>query len=482
MSIPNLEVFVPLALSWALGHALLWLIAPAAAATAVERWAFAFLLGTGSVSLLVWWLSPVFVYVRAVWTVTIAILTIVTAALFVKSRRSISPLVFMRGERWTIPARALAVALITLCVWVLIVSLVTPLGWDGLINFEFKARIGFLNEPSGVIPVSYFADDSRTWSNQKYPLLVPAAEGWLYQWVGEPNQAAIKPLFPLFYLSLVALVYGAVRKELSRTWALAACLGFALIPAFPVGPGGATTGYADLPLAAIVFGAVVSTRAALRPGARDHMALAAVLSALAAWTKMEGLCLAACLAGSVILARLVSDSRPVDDPPISTRLVVLLIVAPLVLIGPWWGFCQVFQAVPNGAFMSVTAANVTANLSRLPMVAGLMSQEFLRAGRWAALWPAFAIMVALCFRQLRRPSDCVVTVMVVAPLLIYMFMYTLSSWPDLNEHISTSLPRLLLPLAAIAWLGTVGSLRDALNRSERSRKSEQFVVQSAALT
>jgi hypothetical protein len=116
------------------------------------------------------------------------------------------------------------------------------------------------------------------------------------------------------------------------------------------------------------------------------------------------------------------------------------------------------------------------------MVAGLMSQEFLRAGRWAALWPAFAVMVALCFRRLRRPSDCVVTVMVVAPLLIYMFMYTLSSWPDLSEHVGTSLPRLLLPLAPIAWLGTVGSLRDALNRSERSRKSEQFVVQSAALT
>jgi hypothetical protein len=482
MSFPNPEVFVPLALSWALGHALLWLIAPAAAATAVERWAFAFLLGTGGVSLLVWWLSPLFAYVSPVWVVTSAILAIIAAAQVVKSRRSIPSLGSVRGDRWTIPARALTVALITVCVWVVIVSLVTPLGWDGLINFEFKARIGFLNEASGVIPASYFTDDSRSWSHQKYPLLLPGAEGWLYQWVGEADQAAIKPLFPLFYLSLVALVYSAVRKELSRTWALAAGLGFTLIPAFTIGPGGATSGYADLPLAAMIFGAVVSTRAALRPGGGEHMALAAALSSLAAWTKFEGLCLAGCLAGSVILARLVGTSKATDESLGSTRLVLLLVIGPLVLMTPWWGFGQVLGAVPNADFMSVTTTNLTANLGRLPTIAALMSRELLRAGRWAALWPAFAVVVALCFRQQRRPTDCVVTAMVVAPMLLYMFLYTISAWPVLGEHVGTSFPRLLLPLAAIAWLGTVGSLRDALNRSEPSRKLEQLVVQSAVLT
>ena len=217
----------------------------------------------------------------------------------------------------------------------------------------------------------------------------------------------------------------------------------------------ATTGYANLPLAAIVFGAVVSTRVALGPGGGEHRGLAAALSALAAWTKIEGLCLAACLAGSVILARLIS-TKAADETPGSTRLILLLIIGPFVLIGPWWGMGQIIGAVPNGDFMSVSAANVTANLSRLPMIVALMSQELLRAGRWAALWPAFAVIVALYLRQQRHPSNCVVTAMVVAPLLIYMFIYTLSAWPDLSEHIGTSFPRLLLPLARSRGLAQSG--------------------------
>jgi hypothetical protein len=480
----TLELFVPFLLILALGYAVLQLIAPTAGATAVERLALTFVLGSGGVSLLSWWLSALFVYVAPTWAVTCAISTIVAVALLVKSRLSSPSVELPRCECWTVQARALVLTLITLCALVVIVSLVTPLGWDGLINFEFKARIGFLSEPSGVIPSSYFTDASRAWSHQRYPLLLPLVEGWLYQWMGEPNQAAIKILFPLFYLSLVAFVYAAVRRSLSRTWSLAACLGFTLIPAFAVGPGGATSGYADLPLTAIVFAAVQSTRISLATGSRDHMRLAAVLSALASWAKIEGLLLAVCLVGGVILGRLVT-SKTENTSPVSTPLVVLLIGVPLLVIGPWWVFGQVSATVPNGDFMSATTAHVANNLGRLPIVAGLMAREFLRAGRWASLWPAFAVMAAICFRHLRRPSDSLVTVMVVAPQLLYMFMYVLSAWPSLTDHVATSLPRLLLPLAALAWMGTVGHLQEALNwcpkgiTLEGDAKSEGLVLQGA---
>src|SRR5258708_2504675 len=72
-----------------------------------------------------------------------------------------------------------------------------PLGWDGLFNQEFKARLAFEHQPQGQLPLAYFSDTSRAWSHPTYPLLVPFAEFWIYSWLGRIDQQMVKVLFPL---------------------------------------------------------------------------------------------------------------------------------------------------------------------------------------------------------------------------------------------------------------------------------------------
>ncbi|MEK7829894.1 MAG: hypothetical protein AAB401_02350, partial [Acidobacteriota bacterium] len=83
-------------------------------------------------------------------------------------------------------------------------SFVRVLGWDGLFNFEVKARLAFLN--GGVIPLEYFSDPSRTWTLQSYPLLLPLTESWLYLWLGRADQQLVKIIFVLFFIAALCLL------------------------------------------------------------------------------------------------------------------------------------------------------------------------------------------------------------------------------------------------------------------------------------
>lgn len=486
-----------LALLIGLGRALLGLVAPDAAATAAECWALAFLLGTGGVSLLLWWLSPLFALIPAVWSVTLAIFVIAVCAIAVARRRSHQRTGLGTGSgcrrslgggcqpdqgppkgghyhgfggsscEWTAARRVLSIALVTLCGALAIVALVTPLGWDGVLNFELKARLAFLHHPSGTIPLRYFADASRAWSHPQYPLMLPLTETWLYGWIGSPNQSALKLLFPLFYFSLMALFFAALRRHVSHTQALAGCVGFALIPSFAIGPGGATTGYADVPLAAFVFGAVSYACSGLGPERRpQQVILAAILSGLAAWTKREGVLLAGCLLAAVLAAFLLRVSTGSTDSARWKRAVFALALGPALVVIPWWVFQRQYGVPDTRDFLPFTAANIEANFSRLPLIAGLIGHELLRAGRWAALWPAFVVATLVAGASLGRSRTGLLTMMVVGPLAIYAGTFTLSAWPNYRDHLATALPRLLLPLAPMAWLATLLCLRDALHQPD----------------
>jgi len=497
-----------LALLIGLGWALLALVAPDAAATTAECWALAFLLGTGGVSLLLWWLSPLFALIPAVWSVTLAIFVIAVCALAVARRRSRVALrqaqderkKTVRGEPFdsirsepveertslrtrpveprircyeassrdrSAASRALAAVLLAACGALAIVALVTPLGWDGVLNFELKARLAFLHHPSGTIPLRYFADTSRAWSHPQYPLMLPLTEAWLYGWIGSPNQSALKLLFPLFYFSLMALFFAALRRHVSHTQALAGCVGFALIPSFAIGPGGATTGYADVPLAAFVFGAVSYACSGLSQGRRPRqIILAAILSGLAAWTKPEGVLLAGCLVVAVLAAFLLRVSAGSTDSAHWKRAVFALALGPALVVIPWWVFQRQYGVSDTRDFLPFSAANIEANYSRLPLIAGLIGHELLRAGRWAALWPAFVVATLVAGASLGRSRTGLLTMMVVGPLAIYAGTFTLSAWPNYRDHLATALPRLLLPLAPMAWLATLLCLRDALHQPD----------------
>jgi hypothetical protein len=459
---------VALGLLMLLGRSMLALCVRCVELRWTERWSLSFLLGAGGISLLTFWTSPLFDLIPVQWLLSVVTIGLALFAWWRTTRASVDWSHF--GDTpggWT--PRVLRVGIALQCVALMLVALQTPLGWDGLMNFEMKARIAFTNDPAGRLPLTYLSDASRIWSHANYPLLVPLTEHWVYTWIGSPHQGFIKPLFPAFYLSLAGLFYGVSCRLMPTTHALAGVLALGLLPSLAIGPGAAISGYADVPLAASVFGAIAFAYLGLRTGTRDYIVLSALLLSVAVWTKREGLLLAGYVLVAVVIATIVRNRQSASSPAV--QAVGWLVLLPALVLGPWeWLHRSV--GAPDGDFLPISLETLSAHVSRVPTVALLLARELTLLGHWALLWPVFAVTVLLSIRRLRDVSEQFLLGAVLVPLSLYVFVFVFSSWTDFTEHVGTALPRLIIPLAPVALLTTLCHLRACLFPPEPFGRAE----------
>jgi hypothetical protein len=462
----------------ALGHGALAVIASHARLYWYERWATALLLGTG-VATFTWFVcSPAYGLISPLRLLTGGALGAVVAlgAKAASGARSmgrlrvpvatdrLAPAGLAEAQAAKVGALSaidllLAGVLVLEFAALLMAALHTPLGWDAIFNFEMKARLAFEHVPRGQLPLAYLSDASRNWSHPRYPLLVPFAEFWIYSWLGRVDQSAIKILFPLFYFSLVALLCGAVRRTTNRRVAWLAGIALGLLPPLTLQPG-AASGYADVPLAAAAGGAICFVFLALKSGNVDALWLGAALSAVAVWTKTEGLILAAAIALSGIVAMSWLETRP-SVATIPLRQMMVLLWLPLLAAAPWLIVLQLHGVPQQGDFQQVSARAFFENLDRIPMISALVGRELLRPGHWALIWPGFFVALALMiYKRRSNAADWFLAASVVIPLTVYGGLFLFSAWTDVREHIGWSLARLLVPLAPIALLFTIRSLGD----------------------
>src|SRR5439155_2160701 len=162
-----------------------------------EQIAFSWLLGTGAVSLLLW------IFGLFAQGVPLSVLvSIICLSLGLAGWRQMVPLpVRRRPDSFEI---FLGIIIVIEIAIVFYLSFVYTLGWDGLLNWEIKARYAFAN--GGVLPATYFSDSGRAFSHPEYPLAIPFTELWLYFWLGEADQFCAKTIFPIFYLVEVFLL------------------------------------------------------------------------------------------------------------------------------------------------------------------------------------------------------------------------------------------------------------------------------------
>jgi hypothetical protein len=449
-SITTLWIVVALALLLCLGYGVLNSLAPTLALAAGERWAVAYLLGTGGGAILWFLLSPIYRAVSPRLAITVVALGI---GLYGHVRRPAYPPPD-RSEGSSLAERMLMGLFIIQSAAMIVAAMRTPLGWDAVFNFEIKARLALENSPRGQLPLSYLSDASRSWSHPQYPLVVPFAELWVYSWLGHVDQMAIKILFPLFYLCLIAMMCGAVRRVAGGVPAVGCAIALGLLPPMTLQPG-AVSGYADVPLAAAFAGAVSLTMLGVARGRRDAIWLAAALSAVAAWTKTEGIVLAISLGLTALAARLFAER---SDSQVSVRVLASLVYVPLLVIGPWLWLQQAYGQ-RAGDFDQISLATTSANLHRLPGILTFVGAELLRPGHWATLWPAFVASLWIMIRTRNASSsDWLMAGSVVMPLVAYSLVFVYSAWPDVRNHMTFSLSRLLVSLAPIALMFAISQI------------------------
>jgi hypothetical protein len=407
--------------------------------TIIETLCFSLLLGAGLVSLS----SFAFGYLVSGQALRLTI-SALCLTLFVLGWRKNRPTL----DRWSAPPKnnrdwlllGAALALICLAFWF---SKMRTLGWDGLLNWEIKARIAFLS--GGSIPLNFFSDPTRFWSHQEYPLLLPLTEAWMYSWMGRADQGMIKILFPILFMAAIGLLFVGVSRDglrphtTPRLWLALALLTTAKV--IIVGEGSMASGYADFPMAVFYLGAVILLLEFCEDGGMRVARLFGLVAGFLCWVKVEGAILWICLVSLAVIH--IIQRR-------AWRNFVPIVFPGLTIVIGWRIFLFIVNRSTGQDFLPLTLTTLRNNLWRVPHIALAALHELLRWRRWGILWIAVAAVTVFLIFNRRQKYPLILPATVILPILLYASVYLFSAW-DFLLHMDNSFPRLLshVSLAAV---------------------------------
>src|SRR6266480_3810399 len=425
-----------------------------------EQIAFSWLLGIGVVSLLLWIFGP---FVQGV--LLPGLVSIICLSLGFVGWRQTVPLSL--GRRGPKPFEILLGIIVVIEIAsVFYLSFVHTLGWDGLLNWEIKARYAFAND--GIIPATYFSDSGRAFSHPEYPLAIPFTELWLYFWLGQADQFCAKTIFPAFYVVGIFLLVALGRRLAGRTWIgllVAAFLFF--VPQITVEVGSAIAGYTDFPLSVFYLATIGYLFCAAKPKNDAFFRLYAACLALLPWVKRDGVILwtvaAAC--GVFVILSTRKSSRS-----------LLAFFPGLLIICGWHFYLSTMHALRPADFLPVNLETLSSHLYRIPPLLSAFLAEFYNLPTWSLFWFVVAIGVAHLLRRMGNPRVLVLLAALIVPIFLYLLIYVFSSWPSYLDHVGLSISRLLMHVAPVGFLVTI------LAVSSRSKKNPARVREGRGVT
>jgi uncharacterized membrane protein len=343
---------------------------------------------------------------------------------------------------WLLFAAAAGMAALTF----LMLSGAAPHGeWDAWSIWNLRARFLFRAQEF-VSPFSPAID----WSHPDYPLLLPGAIACLWSASGAETPAIAAAVGLLFTVSAIAVPLFVLSLLRGRVLALVCAI--SILGATSLVRVGASL-YADVPLAAffVIAGALLVYALEADSAGSGPALLAGFAAGLAGWTKNEGLLF--CV--SLVIAFCISvNSRAELRRRVHSAVPLLAgLAAVLVLVG----YFKLRMAPPNDL---VNASNTG--------VFGAKMVDFARY--WATFWAfvgefltfgnilvppviVFAAWLAIVrIRPALTGAALLPLVAVSLQLLGYIAVYVGTS-KDLDWHLNTSLPRLLLHVWPLAVTG-----------------------------
>jgi len=321
-------------------------------------------------------------------------------------------------SKWCLP--------VLLCVLALALSWARPVyGYDAVMMWALKAKMAFFSQ---TWPATMF--DPFTTAHTGYPPLIPSAQAFVFFWLGEFDDVASRVVFAAFFASgavILGWLLGQLRVGSRWIWVLGWC-------ALPAALEQVKLTYADMPLAVyliVFYGAVcVWLR---EPERRDWLWLVGLFGGMAFWVKQDALIGVG--AGLVALAVLAASRRTV-------------FVAGLIAVGlalPWRLFTWTKNLPSDFVFQFGDIPARSAQVGRALVQYGLVE------GDYAFFWAMFVVLLAVGWRQLRRPEVRWLLAAWVLGLGGVFAVYWFST-PNLSALLQTSLTRVLLSLFVPALL------------------------------
>jgi hypothetical protein len=421
---------------------------------AIECCCLSWFFGVGGVSMLLWLCGNFASSVALQLLITIVCVAIGFAG-WKNMRRSTSTFALPGPKNlleWVLAA-VLALEIIL----VFSVALKTPLGWDGLLDWEIKARYAFLN--GNVLPAHYY-DSGRFFSHPDYPPAIPFTELWLYMWMGEANQFWLKTIFATFYAA-GALVLALLSARLTgKRWAgLLAAIFLFFVPQLTFGTGSAIAGYVDFPIAVVYLATIGYLLGALASNSAHQFRIYAACLALLPWLKREGavLWLIAALAGAIVIWK---QRRP--------RLFMALLPGILVVCG-WRFYLHALHVPSSPEFVPLSLTTLWANAGRvIPIWRGIIF-HMADTQQWSVFWLVAAAGIVCLALRVRSLQSVILLGAALLPIAAYSFVYIFSAWTDYIQHAGASMPRLLMHVVPLLCVGIAISLSSPLRTQTHPR-------------
>lgn len=431
-----LGLFGALATLFAAGYGVLaLLVRHSVRLSLAHRIAFSWLFGTGAVSLLLWgfgWFCD--------GVLLQGLVTMLCVWLGVIGWRMKMPRPVPSKPNWFELLLSAVVAVEIAIMFYL--SFAHTLGWDGLLNWEIKARYAFANR--GTLPAPYFTDTGRAFSHPEYPLAIPFTELWLYLWLGESNQFFGKTIFPTFYTAGVFLIAAFAARLSGRTWlGLVVAVLLFFVPQISVDVGCATSGYADFPLSVFYLGATACLFSSVEENNQHFFRLYAACLALLPWVKRDGLILWAVAAACGIFV-ILRTKKPAFS--------FLAFLPGLLVVAAWRVYLNAMHAIQAADFLPFNVETFRSHLDRARPLLSALIAELVNVSTWSLFWVVVAIAVLYAFRRIRSTGVLVLLVALIAPIFLYLFLYLFSNWPNYLEHVALSISRLLMQVAPVGFL------------------------------
>lgn len=338
----------------------------------------------------------------------------------------------------------LAAPLILLSFSVIAVSWASDLGFDGLVTWGFKAKLAF---SEGGWPSAYFVDPWRQLSHPDYPLLVPSIEAWIYTFLGRVDEQAIKILFILYYLALLTLFYGLLKRRFTFHLSILYTTLLACTPY--LASLAAVSGYVDVPLAFFLLGATAYLYRWLAQRENADLWLAAVMSALAIWVKREAIIYGLFNVTAVIVYLLIWQRSKLIRQEILTNLFRFFLPG-FILLLPWFIFLAWYQ-VPNSDFESISVTVAWRNLDRLQIIFGKLIDQYASLGRWGIAWIIWASVSIWRRPFLASPAQLYLWGSAFVPIMGLSALFIFSIFEPFDLHMDLALERLFLHAIPLAW-------------------------------
>lgn len=295
-------------------------------------------------------------------------------------------------------------------------------------------------------------------NHPSYPPGLPLLNAWVYLALGEVNEQLVKLAMPLWWLSLMGLIWNEARR-LRSVWL---ATGLTLLAATtPIFLDHAALSNADLPFTVALTVAACALTRWIVAGAQKELAGGVLSLGVAAWLKLDGIYLGLAFLACAALARGLhlhlcgNDSR--------RRLVghsAIAMLALIVVYAPWmWlaAVADVAAEAPATAMLSVTGlSNLEQGLrvlfSELLLSYNNSTWSLLGAG-YLLFWPMCAALIVVQGWKARRNAPFLFLVAAtMVTLLFYTLIYVMRPFFSIDRYVMHAAP--------LALLAAIHALRD----------------------